>query len=203
MRFPRYTVSQIRARIEEPLANARGSDRSRDRQGAVFQEYESALPKWRTKPLNAVAIASCVLLSVPGALGQEGPGPLAEGPGRELVQKICATCHEIEAVIGSRRTKIGWRQSVDEMIARGAEGSAEQMAAVVAYLTAYFGKVNVNTATVQDLEKSLELSGREAQAIVGYREQNGKIKGFEELKKIPGVSAEKLQAKRDLIAFSL
>ena len=77
------------------------------------------------------------------------------------------------------------------------------MEAVVAYLTTYFGKVNVNTATVQDLEKVLELSGKEAQAIVAYREQNRKIKDFEELKRVPGVSAEKLQAKRGLIAFSL
>jgi competence ComEA-like helix-hairpin-helix protein len=76
------------------------------------------------------------------------------------------------------------------------------MAAVVAYLTRYFGKVNVNTATVQELEKTLELSGKEAQAIAAYRERNS-IKDFEELKKIPGVSAEKLQAKRSLIAFSL
>ena len=59
------------------------------------------------------------------------------------------------------------------MISRGAEGSGEDdMDAVVAYLTAYFGKVNVNTATAQDLEKMLELSQREAQEIV--------------LKKVPG-----------------
>lgn len=106
-------------------------------------------------------------------------------------------------MIGSRRTKLGWRQNVDDMISRGAEGSEEDMDAVVAYLTAYFGKVNVNTATVQDLVKVLELSGKEAQAIVSYREKNTKIKDFEELKNVPGVSAEKLQAKRGLIAFSL
>jgi competence protein ComEA len=61
----------------------------------------------------------------------------------------------------------------------------------------------VNTAMVQDLVKTLDLSEKEALAIVSYRERNTKVKDFEELKKIPGVSAEKLQAKRDLIAVGL
>jgi len=153
--------------------------------------------------LSAAAFAFWVLSGLLVMAGQERQGPLPEAPGRETVQRICATCHEIEAVIASRRTKIGWQQSVEDMIARGAEGSEEQMAAVIAYLTAYFGKVNVNTATAQDLERMLELPEQEARAIVAYRERNSKIKDFEELKKIPGVSAEKLLAKRGLIAFSL
>jgi competence protein ComEA len=61
----------------------------------------------------------------------------------------------------------------------------------------------VNTATTADMEKSLNLSAKEAQAIAEYRERNGKIKDFEELKKVPGVSAEKLLSKRGLIAFTL
>lgn len=77
------------------------------------------------------------------------------------------------------------------------------MAAVVQYLTTFYGKINVNTASTGDLESVLGLSGKEAQAIVAYREQNGKYKDFEQLTKTPGVSAEKLQAKRSQIAFSL
>lgn len=151
---------------------------------------------------GATALVFCVLGRT-AMSGQEEQRPLPEAPGKELVQKICGTCHEAEAVIGSRRTKIGWQQTVEDMIARGADGSEEQMAAVITYLTTYFGKVNVNTATTEDLEKTLELPEKEAQAIVSYRERNSKIKDFEELKKIPGVSAEKLLAKRGLIAFSL
>ena len=127
---------------------------------------------------------------------------LPEGPGKETVVKACAGCHEIEAVISGRRTKMGWQLNVDDMVSRGAEGSEEEMAAVVEYLTSNFGKVNVNTASAGELEKTLSLSTKEAQAIYAYREKNGKIKDFEELKKVPGVNAEQLQAKRGLIAFS-
>jgi competence protein ComEA len=155
------------------------------------------------KRFKIVAIVSYVLGTGQAVEVQETQGSLPEAPGKEVVLKVCASCHEIETVIGSRRTKLGWQQSVDDMISRGADGSQEDMEAVVAYLTKYFGKVNVNTATVQDLEKVLEFSEKEARAIVSYRERHSKIKDFEELKKIPGVSAEKLQAKRSLIAFSL
>jgi len=131
-----------------------------------------------------------------------GQEKLPDGPGKETVQKACATCHEIEAVVASRRTRIGWQLSVDDMVSRGAEGSEEELAAVVEYLTKNFGKVNVNTASAEELEKTLSLSAKEAQAILAYREKSGKIKDFEELKKIPGVNADQLQAKRGLIAFS-
>jgi competence protein ComEA len=77
------------------------------------------------------------------------------------------------------------------------------MAEVVAYLTKFYGKVNVNTASQQQLQEVLGLTLKEAQAIVAYRDQNGKIKDFEQLKSVPGLSAEKLQEKRSLIAFTL
>ena len=152
--------------------------------------------------LSATGMAG-VLLIAAAARAQETDGPLPEAAGKAIVLRACVNCHEVDTVIGSRRTRLGWQQNVEDMVSRGAEGSPEDLEAVVAYLTTYFGKVNVNTATVQDLEKTLALSGKEAQAIVSYREQNKKIKDFEELTKVPGVSAEKLQAKRGLIAFSL
>jgi competence ComEA-like helix-hairpin-helix protein len=147
--------------------------------------------------ISAAILASCALAQ------EQQPQQLPDAPGKAALKKICASCHELESVVSSRRTRIGWERNVEEMVSRGAEGSDEDMSAVVEYLTTYFGKVNVNTAQPGALQKLLGLSAGEAQAIVAYREQNTKIKDFEELKKVPGVSAEKLQAKRGLIAFSL
>jgi competence protein ComEA len=153
---------------------------------------------------KSVAAASvCWVALTPQMMTAQVSSQLPDSPGKAMVTKICTTCHEIESVVSSRRTKIGWQQSVDDMIGRGAEGSDAEMTAVIEYLTRYFGKVNVNTATAAEIEKTVGLPAKEAQAIALYRERNGKIKDFEELKRVPGVSAEEIQAKRGLIAFSL
>jgi competence ComEA-like helix-hairpin-helix protein len=138
-----------------------------------------------------------------GAAGQSVPDKLPEGTGKAEVKKVCTGCHEIGTVTGSRRTRIGWERNVDDMASRGAEGSDEDMEVVVAYLTKFFGKTNVNTATEKDLQFALGFSDKEAQAIVAFREQNGTFKDFEQLKKVPGINLERLQAKRPEIAFSL
>jgi competence protein ComEA len=156
-------------------------------------------PRSSTVPV----LALLVLSGLESAAGQAKAPQLPQATGREAVKKVCATCHEIETVIASRRTRIGWERSVEDMIARGAKGTDEELDAVVEYLATYFGKTNVNAASTEELEKSLGLSAKEAQAIAEYRRQNGKIRDFEELKRIPSVNAEKLQTKRSLIAFSL
>jgi competence ComEA-like helix-hairpin-helix protein len=144
--------------------------------------------------MGAVALAFPVWLAA--------QAELPDGPARETVKKICSSCHEIDTVTSSRRTRLGWQQITDDMISRGAEGSDEDMAAVIAYLTTWFGKINVNTATVAELQKTLGLSEKEAHAITAYREQNGKFKNYDELEKVAGVEPEKLRSKRSLIAFS-
>ena len=140
-----------------------------------------------------------MVCSLPGA----AQTVLPEGPAREAVKRICADCHEIETVISSRRTKIGWQQITDDMISRGATGTDDEIAAVIDYLAAHFGKVNVNTASEADLVKSLGLDQKEAAAVVAYRDRNGKFKTFEDLQKVPGVSADKWKEKRSSIAFTL
>lgn len=134
---------------------------------------------------------------------QEKKSSLPGGEGKEAVERVCANCHDLNTVVATRRTKIGWERMVEDMAARGAESSDEDMAAIVTYLTATFGKVNVNTASALELEKALNLPPTEAKAIVEYREKNGKISDFEQLKRVPGMNSETLQAKRPLIAFAL
>ena len=46
---PKYTHPELQLRIGAPLADARGSDRSRDRQGVVLPTYETVFNKSCTK----------------------------------------------------------------------------------------------------------------------------------------------------------
>jgi competence ComEA-like helix-hairpin-helix protein len=144
-----------------------------------------------------------LLLCALGVAAQETKSSLPEGAGKEAVERVCANCHELETVTAARRTRIAWQRMVEDMLARGAEASDEDAAAIVSYLTTHYGKVNVNTASAEELRKTLDFTAAEAKAVVDYREKKGEISDFEQLKQVPGLSAEKLAAKRPLIAFAL
>ena len=56
------------------------------------------------------------------------------------------------------------------------------------------GKINLNTATVQQLSDGLKGVGDAlAQRIVAYREQHGKFQSVDELKNVSGIGEKKLE----------
>ena len=65
---------------------------------------------------------------------------LPEGPGKDLVAKVCTACHEVTRITSKKRTKQEWSDTVDKMAARGAMATDEQFEAIVAYLAKNFGK---------------------------------------------------------------
>jgi competence protein ComEA len=134
--------------------------------------------------------------------GQDKTDGSTDAKDKATFQKVCSGCHELDVVTSNRFTKAGWAQKVDDMISRGANASDAEVSAVVEYLAKNFGKLNINTATQPQLQDVLELTDKEAQAIIAYRDHNGTIKDFDQLKTVPGVSAEKLQAKRSVIAYA-
>lgn len=138
--------------------------------------------------------------AVPVPAGNKSVGP-SEANGNAVLQRACVQCHEIGVVTRARYTEDGWRRMVNTMVDRGAVLSEPEIADVVAYLAKDFGKTNVNKATAAQIEEGLGLTEEEARAIVSYREQDGDIKSLEQLKSVPGVSADKIQAKAAAIAF--
>ncbi|WP_211211302.1 DUF655 domain-containing protein [Thermodesulfobacterium hveragerdense] len=55
-------------------------------------------------------------------------------------------------------------------------------------------KLDINQATVEDLEKLPGIGKKTAQAIVDYREKNGPFKSLEDLEKVKGIGLKKLQS---------
>ncbi len=99
------------------------------------------------------------------------------------------------------RSEGEWIATVQKMVDRGATGSDEQFARVGNYLLRTLTKVNVNSASAEELAVILNVSGQVAQAIVDRRNRQGKFKSIEELKAIPGTNADALEARRARIAF--
>jgi competence ComEA-like helix-hairpin-helix protein len=130
---------------------------------------------------------------------------LPDGKGKDLVEDRCSTCHGLDLLLAEHDSKAQWSQIVNDMVSRGATGTADELATIVDYLVANFGpeaaKINVNTAAAEDLQSSLMLTAQEAAALVQYRKDHGKIKDWAALSKIPGIDSKKLESHKDRIVF--
>ena len=71
----------------------------------------------------------------------------ASPPVKESLQRVCVTCHALEQITSSRRSRSQWDDLINRMIERGAKGTDEEFTVVFDYLVGQYGRVNVNTAT--------------------------------------------------------
>jgi len=103
--------------------------------------------EWRTVAKGfSPALVFAVFLSSP-VLAQQLP----DGPGREILETQCTTCHKLEIIVDKRNDAKEWRRLVMEMIDRGAEITDEQVPVVVDYLA-------TNWSTPAPAEKPAEQS---------------------------------------------
>lgn len=99
----------------------------------------------------------------------------------------------------------GWPGEIQKMIGLGAQGTNEEFRQVLDYLVANASTpvslLNANSASEAELELALQVSRKEAIAIVEYRNKNGKFKSAEDLKKVPGVDPKKIEANKSRVSF--
>ena len=131
---------------------------------------------------------------------------LPDGPGKAETEKICSQCHELARSISLRQDHAGWEATVDKMVSLGAKATDKETGAVIDYLAANFAadevpRINVNKARAIDLESGLTLRRSEAAAIIQYRTKNGPFQSIDDLKKVPGIDAAKIEAKKDRLTF--
>ena len=62
---------------------------------------------------------------------------LPEGPNRDLVERTCGSCHDIETVVINGRSEEKWNGTIDEMTGYGVRLSPAERALVLKYLTTY------------------------------------------------------------------
>jgi len=127
---------------------------------------------------------------------------LPDGPGKDLVESICSACHEPTRVIGKQWTKAEWQDKVLEMLQEEPDVTQAERDKIVDYLARnFFKKVNINKASAKDLESGLEISTRDAEAIVHDREQNGNFKTLADLKRVGGLDTAKIESRKDHLEF--
>jgi competence protein ComEA len=148
-----------------------------------------------------------LLISTTALCTAQAPAPKDPGtPVRSEVadkavfETVCGACHTI-SMVSDMRTEDDWEETVEHMVSLGAKGTDEQFEAVMRFLLRTLTKVNVNTATAAQLPLVLGISEGAARAVVKYRNQHGNFTTIDDLKKVPGIDAAKLEARKDRIAF--
>lgn len=159
------------------------------------------------KPVRAatlLATLSAVPLFVTPALAQT---QLPDAPGKDVMVRICGTCHEAQRSAALRLTREGWEEVVAKMVALGAKGTEEEMKQVLEYLATNFKgeslrPLNLNKATNVELESVAGLLRKEAAAWIAHRSKAGPCKSLDDFKKVPGVPFKKIDERRDrLVCF--
>ncbi len=65
---------------------------------------------------------------------------LPEGPNRDLVSKVCKSCHDLQMVFDAAGIgRADWDMSLEEMTANGMSISAGERAKILEYLSTYLG----------------------------------------------------------------
>lgn len=132
---------------------------------------------------------------------------LPAGAGREVLIRACIGCHKAEEFTVYRHTRDEYRSIVYRMGDRGAPASAKELDEIADYLATNFpkvedpSKINVNHASAKELEQGLDLTAKEAEAIVRYRERHGDFRAIGDLFVIYGVDGRKIEAAKHKISF--
>ena len=104
-------------------------------------------------------------------------------------------------IFGGNRTVAEWDDVLERMAANGASATEEQAQQIRSYLLRNYGRVNVNRAPVKDLVPVLNVDAATAEAVVTYRTEQGGFKTLDDLKKVPGIDAAKMEARKDRLMF--
>ena len=123
--------------------------------------------------------------------------------GEAMTKTVCGVeCHGLDVLDHGRRTSGQWSDVVTDMVTRGAPGTEDQIALVTRYLHRYYGFVQVNIATAQELAAVLGFSAKEAQAIVDYRAAHGRFTDANAVGKVPGIDKTRLEEQPEAMRFN-
>jgi cytochrome c5 len=83
---------------------------------------------------------------------------LPDGEGKGLVLGTCTQCHSLSPIALQRKTAKAWEHLVDDMIARGAQITVQEIDPITAYLTRNFGPDSAPVSLVVQASSSISQS---------------------------------------------
>jgi len=172
-------------------------------QTILFPPKDSEMLPGLVDDLNKEELANLIAFLRPP--GSTGPSPWPEGAGKAEAMKVCGTCHAPERAMVFQSPE-GWDAMFNNMAAKGMTAPEDELTKAYDYLVKAFPTapplpININAAEAIDLESLMSLTRTQAAAVIKYRTEKGAFKTVDDIKKVPGMDASKVDAKRDRITF--
>ena len=90
-------------------------------------------------PAYVTAGALVAVFGLSGAVLARSGDVLPDGPGKDVVVRVCTGCHEASPITRKRRNSEDWDYVISKMIDGGAELTSQEQDVVHAYLVANLG----------------------------------------------------------------
>jgi len=148
---------------------------------------------------SAAIGALAALLAMSAALSSQDRFP--DGSGKADVIKVCSGCHDAEIILANLKTPGEWNETLQNMATQGAEATPEQWKAIEQYIDVHFAMVMVNKAPADEIQIALDVTPEVAAALVKYRQDKGPFKTIDDVKKVPGIDAAKVDAATSRVVF--
>lgn len=100
---------------------------------------QAAAVKSPAKAEQAEQAAPAAAVEEPAAAAVEAPAAAALD-GKALFEGRCSKCHGIDKATSKKKTADEWKGTVERMVGKGAELSADEQKAVIDYLAATYPK---------------------------------------------------------------
>jgi competence protein ComEA len=124
-----------------------------------------------------------------------------DGEGKAELVKVCSGCHDAEIVLANLKSPGEWNETLQNMATQGAEATSDQWKLIERYIDTHFALAMVNKAPADELQLALDTTPEVAAAIVRYRQEKGPFKTIDDVKKVPGIDAAKVDAAQTRVVF--
>jgi competence protein ComEA len=146
----------------------------------------------------AAGAAAVGMIAVRGVATQDR---FPNGAGKSELVKVCSGCHDPDNVFAYSMTAREWTDTLNNMAERGTEATADEWQAIELYLDRYFATIPVNRAGSDELARTMDVMPAVGEAIVAYRREHGTFKTIDDLKRVPGLEAAKVDSRKARVIF--
>ncbi|MBE7146560.1 competence protein ComE [Bacillus mycoides] len=149
--------------------------------------------KSKPKVLDTKEQKKIIIIDVKGAVFKEGVYEMKEGDRvKEVVEKAGGLLPDADV------KKVNLAQMVQDQMLLYVPNKNEPVQEGATFSKSE-GKVQINTASKEQLEKITGIGSRKAESILKYREEHGPFQKIEDLLEIDGIGAKSLEKIKDQI----